>query len=375
MSDLRVAIEEHPDFAEIGEFHNILDRELWEHEYGGPNARDAAFCVVRDDSGTVVGTEAFIPYRMMLGGRETNTARSERSLIAPAQRGRRLFERMVEECVAAAEERGMKLAWGSTTAARAFRNAGFDFIAGHRLYLVGATGFDGALRLWPKLVRQVRAQPLRNWRNRNSGLIVLGLASLVPSVILAALLAPIRWLARLDSDIRLSDAVPDATDVNCLHSDLLGPSSVHLKHDSELWDWATIYPSRTLRVCAYDGRGTLRGYVMVQLDAPAAGQATIVDFLFANISVAIQVIGELRKTLARRCAGTLVVALNRLHPIQAHYIPAFVCCGLVPLYRGGSWVIRTINLDAETETIARDISNWYITDLWCLLWRPFPAAE
>ena len=365
--EVTVGVEARPDFAEVDALHGFGTPEMWAHEYEADRRGAPVFVVARDGDGRLVGTQAFIHYDLVQGGKVAPSGRSERSLVAPALRGKRLFERMVTAGVAAGAARGMALAWGSTAARRAFENAGFTFVSGHRLYLVGATGLFAALRLAPRLVAGISVKQLRA-RSRDDGVALLSLLLLLPSALLGLLLAPWRWLMAAASGLTVSEAAFDAG-VNALSAELLDAAGdVRLQHDAALWDWSLTQGELSIRLFAHDAGGRLRGYVVAQLDAPGPGLLTVADFLFADAASARVLMSALRARAAAHGQGMLVMALNRRHRLQAGYVAPLVTCGLLPAYAGGAFVMRAMAPGATPPGIAA----WYLTDLWFLLWRKRP---
>lgn len=80
---------------------------------------------VVDDAGAIVGTQALIPIRMINEQGIFWTAKSEETLIDPAYRGKRLFEKMYDQLFAYAADNDLRYIWGFTMAEKAFRRLGF----------------------------------------------------------------------------------------------------------------------------------------------------------------------------------------------------------------------------------------------------------
>ncbi|UCD16730.1 MAG: GNAT family N-acetyltransferase [Candidatus Zixiibacteriota bacterium] len=82
------------------------------------------FAVV-EDGGKIVGTQAFIPIRMIDEDGVFWTAKSEETLVDHNYRGKKLFEQMYQLLFDYANKNGLAYIWGFTPATRAFKRLGF----------------------------------------------------------------------------------------------------------------------------------------------------------------------------------------------------------------------------------------------------------
>lgn len=120
------------DEAEIcNEFHNRVytkNRTIrqWQWEFEGNNygKQPTPYAVV-DDNGKIVGTQAFVPIRMIDKDGVYWTAKSEETLVDPDYRGKRLFEEMYALLFDYAREHQFAYIWGFTPATKAFVRLGF----------------------------------------------------------------------------------------------------------------------------------------------------------------------------------------------------------------------------------------------------------
>jgi GNAT superfamily N-acetyltransferase len=117
------------------DFHNRIyktDRTIkqwrWEFIENNYDGTPIPYVVV-EDQGKIVGTQAFIPIRMIDEKGVYWTAKSEETLVDPDYRGMRLFERMYEILFKYAEEHGFSYIWGFTPATKAFARLNFTFPA------------------------------------------------------------------------------------------------------------------------------------------------------------------------------------------------------------------------------------------------------
>lgn len=102
----------------------------WRWEFVG-NTYDQTpipFARVRDGD-SVVATQAFIPIRMIDRDGIFWTAKSEETLVDPAYRGQRLFEKMYTLLFQYANEHEFAYVWGFTPANKAFARLDFTFPA------------------------------------------------------------------------------------------------------------------------------------------------------------------------------------------------------------------------------------------------------
>jgi len=78
-----------------------------------------------EDNGEIVGTQAFIPIRMIDKDGIYWTAKSEETLVDPDYRGKQLFEKMYALLFDYAKEHEFSYIWGFTPATKAFTRLGF----------------------------------------------------------------------------------------------------------------------------------------------------------------------------------------------------------------------------------------------------------
>nr|MBN2276732.1 GNAT family N-acetyltransferase [candidate division Zixibacteria bacterium] len=113
------------------QFHNRIfkhDRTLlqWRWDFVLNNYRaDSIPYAVAVDKGRIVGTQAFIPIRMIDREGVYWTAKSEETLVDPDYRGQRLFEKMYALLFDFAADHGFAHVWGFTPAIKAFERLNF----------------------------------------------------------------------------------------------------------------------------------------------------------------------------------------------------------------------------------------------------------
>ncbi len=106
--------------------HHTISQWRWEFAENTYDKRPIPYAVIEDD-GKIVGTQAFIPTRMIDRDGVYWTAKSEATLLAPEYRGKHLFEKMYDLLFAYAEEHDFACIWGFTAAVRALAPLGFIF--------------------------------------------------------------------------------------------------------------------------------------------------------------------------------------------------------------------------------------------------------
>jgi GNAT superfamily N-acetyltransferase len=115
------------------EFYNFINHkhrriEQWKWEFTqntySSQSGKCPFAVVVDN-GKIVGTQAFIPIRMIDKNGVFWTAKSEETLVDPNYRGKQRFEKMYQLLFAYAQEHRFRYIWGFTPAVKAFDRLGF----------------------------------------------------------------------------------------------------------------------------------------------------------------------------------------------------------------------------------------------------------
>lgn len=116
-------------FNSIYKTNRSLDNFKWEF-VNGPSG-PAVYVVAIDDSITtqkrIVGIQCAIPIELSdAKGNIILTAKSEDTLVDPAYRGQKIFERMYELLFDECRKAGIKFIWGFTPAKKAFERIGFE---------------------------------------------------------------------------------------------------------------------------------------------------------------------------------------------------------------------------------------------------------
>jgi GNAT superfamily N-acetyltransferase len=115
-------------FNEIYKTHRPFENFVWEFR-SGPKGK-AIYVVAVDNAEInftkIVGIQCAIPLDFISpDGKIVLTAKSEDTLVDPAYRGQKLFERMYDLLFAECKKAGIKYIWGFTPALKAFERIGF----------------------------------------------------------------------------------------------------------------------------------------------------------------------------------------------------------------------------------------------------------
>jgi len=123
------------------------------------------FLLTARRAGALVGTQGFIPFLVRVGDRPTPSAKSERTLLAPSERGAGLFERLYDRAVELAVERlGAELLWGVTAVPQAFEKIGYSTFSNVYTHTLLPLGRGGPGDRWvPGALATALATALRPW--------------------------------------------------------------------------------------------------------------------------------------------------------------------------------------------------------------------
>lgn len=106
--------------------NRTIDQWRWEFAQNNYKSPPIPYARVMDN-GQVVGTQAFIPIRMIDSDGIFWTAKSEETLVDPNYRGRQLFEKMYNLLFDYARINQFASIWGFTPAIKAFKHLDFSF--------------------------------------------------------------------------------------------------------------------------------------------------------------------------------------------------------------------------------------------------------
>lgn len=102
-----------------------LEQWQWEFVENTYDTDQILYAIVKDRP-DIIGTQAFIPVKMIDTNGTFWTAKSEETLVDPNYRGQKLFDKMYALLFSEAEKRGFAYVWGFTPAEKAFRKLNFE---------------------------------------------------------------------------------------------------------------------------------------------------------------------------------------------------------------------------------------------------------
>ncbi|NVB84265.1 MAG: hypothetical protein HOV81_38165 [Kofleriaceae bacterium] len=338
------------DATELARFLGLRDHRFFEHEYRTFKPERSVFVQARLD-GRLIGTQGIVPYPLFVGGKPLMSGRTERAMVDPKWRTGGLFAQLMRTCVSQAAEKGCDLLWGMTGLKVPFQYSGFLFFEGfyeHALLCVAPT----------RIAEDLRGQQDRRMRAAK-------LAATVPSLCLRAAgrFAP---AAKLDVLTRPRND----RDVDELYRQLRGRMPlVVMRHEPAFLDW--LDAGRGVeRFYAYDGEA-LAAYAYVDLSSRT--KATILDFAARDARCMRTLIRAIVRAMSQRGVAFLYVSYNVTNPLLARQRTWLVGEGFVPFHRGGGFVVRPLRF--QDYNYLGDMSRWYITRLWNVLYHQAGLPE
>jgi hypothetical protein len=104
----------------------VVSPAVLEWEYFDPDLVREGIVVGAFDGDSLIGTQAYIPYRGRWQERAILTCKSESTLLSPSYRGQKVFERMYTLGFELCRQAGVDCIWGFTSAVKPFTKVGFD---------------------------------------------------------------------------------------------------------------------------------------------------------------------------------------------------------------------------------------------------------
>jgi len=333
------------DPAEIARFLALSDPAFYDYEYRRFRPSQSVFVQAQKD-GRLVGTQALVPYPLLVDGEPLMSGRSERTMVDTTLRGGGVFSKLMEMCARCGGEKGLQLIWGTTTAKVPFQRNGFLFFSGfyeHAFLCVTPT----------RIYMDLAHEKTRNVR-------IAKLAATLPSLVLraAARGMPARELQVVSRPYRDSD-------VDELYTSLRRDAPlVVMQHEPRFLAWVLDEGGRQIeRFHAYDGT-VLAAYAYV--DVTARSSATLLDFAARDPASLRAVIRAAEHHLLSIGTAYLHARYNVMNPLLAQQRRWLISSGFVPVHRGGGFVIRPLAF--QDFNYLSDLTRWYITELWFQLY-------
>lgn len=346
--ELRDSLEADP--VEVARFLALDDPRFFEHEYRTFRPDLSVFIQARLD-GRLIGTQGLVPYPLYVGGKALLSGRTERAMVDPSWRIGGLFAQLIRMCASRGDDKGYDLLWGMTGLKVPFQYNGFLFFERfyeHALLCIAPTRIAEDLR-------RLQARRMRFAK----------LAAVAPSLCLRTVSSMAR---RTELDIAGSPRADN--DVDELYRQLRGREPlVVMRHAPAFLDW--MHGGRPLeRFYGYDGNA-LAAYAYVNVTNSTT--ATLLDFAARDARSMRALIRAIAHTMAERGIAFLYTSYNVTNPLLARQRRWLVLDGFVPFHRGGGFVIRPLRF--HDNNYLADLSRWYITRLWNVLYHQHGSAE
>jgi len=319
--------------------------------------------VVITDKGKVIGTQAFIPIRMIDERGVFWTVKSEETLVDADYRGQKLFEKMYDLLFDFLKQHRIHCIWGFTPATRAFQRLGFAIPRVTSQLFVPFTGaaVTASLKQHTDLARQGFAGRMTALAWSVGGSLASTLASLRYR---AGRAAAKRRGGGLDLRV-LDEAPPAAGDLSERFIRLFGGTTIH--RDATYLQWRFFEnPYVKATVVGAFAQGQLVGWIAYALGDDGMGY--IVDLMVAPLGDASEqapmiVSRLLRESVdALRCAGALGVRGWHVteHPVDAMILKEARALGFYHVKRGHTVVLYTNQQSDRAEAIA-SFDRWFVT--------------
>jgi hypothetical protein len=118
---------------ELNSFNEVGDQN-WKNEFFNTAFPNSFLVTERADDNKLTGTQGFMEYKINYFGEMRLAFRSERTLLSAECGGKGVFKKQIELGKSELFKRGGALCFGSTTALKAFKAAGFKVFNGYRVY-------------------------------------------------------------------------------------------------------------------------------------------------------------------------------------------------------------------------------------------------
>lgn len=356
------------DEKALASFHRFDDPGLFTHEYWQYHAEKSVF-IVGKDGDRIVATEAVMPYELSIQGIRMLTGRSERTLVDAAYRGHNIWPRLMAFCAERATAKGMAFVWGSTGARKPFEKVGFTFLTGHRLHMYAIASFRGFISYVTTMMANGAFHPaqLRAIIGQRNKVLLEEYAILfaaIPSMLLRCLCALPTVFQ--DSKFEITLKPHNYSDIDALYQRLgVSENDIYLIQNEEFVEWMLVNSKHSCQCYFAYLQGQLVGYIYVCFFKQDV--ATIIDFAFEDGRIARALLRHVHADLARRAVAFIEITINVRHRVQQKYLSSLAANGFVPLHLGGSHVV--LPLLYKNKEILYDMSRWYLTDLWYMLYN------
>jgi hypothetical protein len=312
----------------------------------------------------VVGVEGYVKYDLIINGQLCTSHRSENTLISPSLRGKGAFKLLVDICSENAKLINSQFCWGTTPLAKAFKGAKFEFYKGYRSYVM--------LPIYPLKIFNPKFYLMGLL---NGGVIkslsLLKIKEINKSkelmAILACILAPLcKKITNKNKKIFLnySDKMINQNDIDDLHLRVVDSKNmIFISHNESLFKWIKNRLHGDCFIVNGYSDGRLVSYAFVKVNK-GSGVAEIIDFCYENFDFFESTLLEIKRQLKSTNVSAIFIALNIENDFQKNMLINLKRYTKTIFGGLGSWVVRPGN--CEDESVYRNLSKWYLTDLWCV---------
>jgi hypothetical protein len=340
------------------------------HEGLNYRPEQTVFCVA-EIGNRIVGTQALLPYELVVNGKRMLTGRSERTMVLPVSEG--ILSDLMEECVNIGRERGMQFFWGSSTtpsAIRSFNRVGYFHLTGHREHW-SAVSSTQVLSQYAKYIARSRllagSKDLSAMRHSNDSALVryFQIASSCPSLIA-------KGFGNISSvstkrTIHISETEESGEGIDSFLERIRSKvCQIYVSHERSFLEWTIHSGSNDGKwLFAYEG-SILMGYVCVSFNSKHS--ASVIDFAATDSDVILKLLKEVLAMASKSKKPFVTIVCNPQNTLQRRIFRGLWKAGFVRSFRsGGTSVIRPG--EYKDLTVLYKPNSWYMTDLWSLLYR------
>ncbi len=347
------------------DFHNRVYKKSrtmaqwkWDFVLNNYDRSPIPYAVVEDD-GKIVGTQAFIPIRLIDRDGIYWTAKSEETLVDPNYRGQQLFEKMYALLFDYARDHELAYIWGFTPAIKAFVRLGFE-VPGetHQLFM-------------PFSTRSIPVMMKKGGYGKETSLLddikigVVRVGCLAAQVVSSAKVASQRKRAAGGPEIRTMEVADEQTGEICRKFiEKYGGTTIY--RDAEYVRWRLLenaYVKSVIRA-AYDGN-TLLGWTAFTLGDDGMGY--LVDLMVACDGSPYSEEYVVRKLLLEAVTGTRNMGASGIrgwkvndHPFDLLVSRVARQVGFYHIKRGHAVVLY--NCEAGKHRAAYDrFDDWFVS--------------
>lgn len=363
------------DIPAISAFHRGAPEALYRHEYW-THMPDRSIFMTAWNGADLVGTQAFMPYHMVMDGERMLTGRSERTLVSSTMRGGNVFQMLMRGCVEGGAARGHQFSWGATTQAiKAFKRTGFYHLTGHRRFMTAGVSRRNLSRWYADRGKRPSMSP--------AAMLRVARAKDMPTAVRYAktFWGPVSIATRAFSGGTHPGAwevaatqVPEVPveAIDAFYEALRGPRGrmFRMGHEPALYEWMLVQGRNETRSWFAMKGGEIRAYLIGLFNDPVEGR--VLDFGALDADAFAVCLDAFRAACDEAGCAFMRAIVNPQCAFQDTPTRVLRRAGFLPLYTGGNSVVRPGHY--EDLNVLAEPSAWYITDLWFLTSRDDPGA-